>query len=86
MLADIASTGLSGAESGKVKIGDSVVVFAQGPIGLCASIGAKLMGASLVIGVDGDDSRLVMARKMGVRSPSSLSIKSIIYSSLLSFL
>lgn len=66
LLADIASTGFSGAESGGVKIGDSVVVFAQGPIGLCAAIGAKLMGASLVIGVDGDEARLEMARKMGV--------------------
>lgn len=66
LLADIASTGFSGAESGGVKIGDSVVVFAQGPIGLCAAIGAKLMGAALVIGVDSDDSRLAMARKMGV--------------------
>ncbi len=66
LLADIASTGFSGAESGNVKIGDSVVVFAQGPIGLCASIGAKLMGASLVIGVDGEESRLAMAKQMGV--------------------
>jgi threonine dehydrogenase-like Zn-dependent dehydrogenase len=66
LLADIASTGFSGAESGRVKIGDSVIVFAQGPIGICASIGARLMGASLVIGVDGDSSRLEMARKMGV--------------------
>jgi alcohol dehydrogenase len=66
LLADIASTGISGAESGRVKIGDSVVVFAQGPIGICASIGARLMGASLVIGIDGDSSRLAMARKMGV--------------------
>jgi alcohol dehydrogenase len=66
LLADIASTGIGGAESGGVKIGDSVAVFAQGPIGLCASIGAKLMGAALVIGVDGDDNRLAFARKMGV--------------------
>lgn len=66
LLADIASTGFSGAESGGVKFGDSVVVFAQGPIGLCAAIGARLMGASLVVGVDGDGSRLEMARKMGV--------------------
>jgi threonine dehydrogenase-like Zn-dependent dehydrogenase len=65
LLADIASTGFSGAESGGVKIGDSVVVFAQGPIGLCATAGARLMGASLVIGVDGDDSRISMARRMG---------------------
>jgi alcohol dehydrogenase len=65
MLADIASTGFAGAESGGVKIGDTVVVFAQGPIGLCATAGAKLMGASLIIGIDGDDARLSMARRMG---------------------
>ena len=65
MLADIASTGFAGAESGHVKIGDTVVVFAQGPIGLCATAGAKLMGASLIIGVDGDDTRLGMSRRMG---------------------
>ncbi len=66
LLSDIASTGIGGAESGGVRIGDFVAVFAQGPIGLCASVGAKLMGASVVIGVDGDDNRIAMARKMGV--------------------
>ncbi len=66
LLADIASTGFSGAESAGVRIGDAVAVFAQGPIGVCAAIGAKLMGASLVIGIDGDDSRLRMAKRMGV--------------------
>lgn len=66
LLADIASTGFSGAESGGVRLGDSVVVFAQGPIGLCASIGARLMGAALVIAVEGDDERMKMSRRMGV--------------------
>jgi threonine dehydrogenase-like Zn-dependent dehydrogenase len=65
LLADIASTGFSGAESGKVRIGDAVVVFAQGPIGLCATVGAKLMGAALVVGVDGDSHRLSMSKRMG---------------------
>ena len=65
LLADIASTGISGAESGRVRPGDTVVVFAQGPIGLCATAGARLMGAALVIGVDGDDTRLAMAKRMG---------------------
>ena len=65
LLADIASTGFSGAESGGVRIGDSVVVFAQGPIGLCATAGAKLMGATLIVGVEGDENRLAMARRMG---------------------
>ena len=67
LLADIASTGFSGAESGGVRIGDSVVVFAQGPIGLCATAGAKLMGASLIIGVDSDPVRLAMSRADGRR-------------------
>jgi len=65
LLADIASTGFSGAESGNIRIGDSVVVFAQGPIGLCATAGARLMGATLIIGVDGDSNRLAMAKRMG---------------------
>jgi len=65
LLADIASTGFGGAESANIRIGDSVVVFAQGPIGLCATAGAKLMGASLIIGVDGDENRLAMAKRMG---------------------
>src|SRR5687768_9733996 len=43
LLSDIASTGISGAESAGIRIGDAVVVFAQGPIGLCATAGAKLM-------------------------------------------
>jgi threonine dehydrogenase-like Zn-dependent dehydrogenase len=65
LLADIASTGFSGAEAGGVQLGDAVAIFAQGPIGLCATAGARLMGASLIIAVDGDDRRLEMARQMG---------------------
>ena len=65
LLADIASTGFSGAESADIRIGDTVVVFAQGPIGLCSTAGAKLMGASFIIGVDGDPVRMNMAKQMG---------------------
>ena len=65
LLADIASTGFSGAESGGVRIGDTVVVFAQGPIGLCATAGARLMGATTIIGVDSDPVRLAASRRMG---------------------
>src|SRR5213595_4122738 len=65
LLADIASTGFSGAESADIRIGDTVVVFAQGPIGLCSTAGAKLMGASFIIGVDGDPVRMKMAKRMG---------------------
>jgi threonine dehydrogenase-like Zn-dependent dehydrogenase len=62
---DIMSTGFSAAERGRVRIGDAVAVFAQGPIGLCATAGARLSGASLVIGVDSVPKRLEMAKRMG---------------------
>jgi threonine dehydrogenase-like Zn-dependent dehydrogenase len=62
---DIMSTGISAAENGRVRIGDAVAVFAQGPIGLCATAGARLAGASLVIGVDTIQHRMDMARLMG---------------------
>ena len=62
---DIFSTGLSGAESGQIRVGDAVAVFAEGPIGLCATLGAKLKGASLIIGVDPVPARLATARQFG---------------------
>jgi threonine dehydrogenase-like Zn-dependent dehydrogenase len=65
LLADIASTGFSGAESGNILIGDTVVVFAQGPIGLCATAGARLMGAGFIIGVENDPVRMKMSKRMG---------------------
>src|SRR6478736_216987 len=65
MLPDIASTGIAGAESGRVKVGDSVAVFAQGPIGLCATVGARLRGAGLIIGVDTVAERLELAKALG---------------------
>ena len=65
MCPDILSTGFSGAERAGVRIGDAVAVFAQGPIGLCATAGARLMGATTVIGVETVPARAEMARRMG---------------------
>ncbi|PZO16838.1 MAG: alcohol dehydrogenase [Burkholderiales bacterium] len=65
MCPDIMSTGFKGAENANIRIGDTVVVFAQGPIGLCATAGARLLGASTIIAVDGNDHRLGIAKKMG---------------------
>ena len=65
MCPDIMSTGFGGAESGRIQIGDIVAVFAQGPIGLCATAGARLRGASLIVVVDGIDQRLEVARRLG---------------------
>jgi alcohol dehydrogenase len=65
LLADIASTGVSAAESANLQIGDTAAVFAQGPIGLCATAGAKLKGASLIIAVESDPVRTRMSKRMG---------------------
>jgi 2-desacetyl-2-hydroxyethyl bacteriochlorophyllide A dehydrogenase len=65
LLSDIASTGISAAESANLRIGDTVAVFAQGPIGLCATAGARLKGAAMIIAVESDPVRAKMAKRMG---------------------
>ncbi len=65
MCPDIMSTGFVGAESANIGIGDTVAIFAQDPIGLCATAGARLRGASCIIVVDGIDQRLDISRHMG---------------------
>ena len=65
MCPDILSTGLSGVESGGVKAGDAVAIFAQGPIGLCATLGARLRGAGLIVAIDTSPGRLEISRRFG---------------------
>jgi 2-desacetyl-2-hydroxyethyl bacteriochlorophyllide A dehydrogenase len=65
LLADIASTGFSASEAADMRLGDSVAIFAQGPIGLCATVGARLKGAGLVIVVESDPVRIAMSKRMG---------------------
>ena len=65
MCPDIMSTGFAGAEAGKIRIGDTVAIFAQGPIGLCATAGARLMGAAEIIAVESVPARVAIARQLG---------------------
>lgn len=65
LMTDIGSTGIAAAEKANIQVGDVVVVFACGPVGLCAIAGARLKGASLIIGVDGNPGRLEIAKNMG---------------------
>jgi len=65
MCPDIMSTGFGGAEAGRIRIGDTVAVFAQGPIGLCATAGARLMGASEIIAIETVPERVAISRKLG---------------------
>ena len=63
--ADMLSTGFMGAEYGDIPIGGTVAVFAQGPLGLMVTVGAKLRGAGLIIGVESVPSRQEIARIYG---------------------
>ncbi len=62
---DMLSTGFMGAEHGNIPIGGTVAVFAEGPVGLMATFGAKLRGAGLVIGVESIPKRQDLARHYG---------------------
>jgi len=59
------STGFMGAEHGNIPIGGTVVVLAQGPVGLMATVGARLRGAGLIIGVESVPNRQSLARSFG---------------------
>lgn len=63
--ADMLSTGFMGAEHGDVPMGGTVAVLAQGPVGLMATAGARLLGAGLVIGIESVPDRQKLARAYG---------------------
>lgn len=62
---DMLSTGFMAAEYANIPIGGTVAVFAQGPIGLMATVGARLLGAGMVIGVESMPQRQKLARQYG---------------------
>src|SRR5262249_25282569 len=62
---DMMSTGFMGAEHANIPIGGSVAVFAQGPVGLMATVGARLLGAGLVIAVETVPRRRKLAKLFG---------------------
>src|SRR5215207_241208 len=63
-LTDIFPTGWSAVKWGKVKEGDSVVIFGSGPVGLMAQKAAWLHGAKRVIAVDPLQYRLQKAKEV----------------------
>jgi threonine dehydrogenase-like Zn-dependent dehydrogenase len=62
---DMMSTGFMGAEHAAIPLGGSVAVVAQGPVGLMATVGARLLGAGLVIAVESMPNRKKLARHFG---------------------
>lgn len=62
---DMLSTGFMAAEHANIPLGGTVAVFAQGPVGLMATVGARLLGAGLVIAVESVPKRKELARHYG---------------------
>lgn len=62
---DMLSTGLLGAENARLQFGDTVAIFAQGPVGLSATIGARVLGAGRIFAVESRPERQELARKFG---------------------
>ncbi len=63
--ADMMSTGFMAAEHADIPIGGTVAIFAQGPVGLMATAGSKLLGAGLVIAVENVPRRKELATHFG---------------------
>ncbi len=64
-LSDNFCCGYMAAEYGGVGPGDRVAIFGCGPVGLMALLSARLMGASLVVGVDRLPERLALVERLG---------------------
>lgn len=65
MLSDIFPTGYHATELAGMQIGDCVVIYGAGPVGLMATMSAYIKGASQVIVVDRHKDRLALAEKLG---------------------
>ena len=63
MLSDILPTGYHGTELAQVGIGDSVVIYGAGPVGLMAAMSANLRGADQVFVVDRQPDRLKLVER-----------------------
>lgn len=64
-LSDVMSTGYHAAASAEIKLGDTVVVFGDGAVGLCGVLSAKLMGATRIISMSRHADRQRIAREFG---------------------
>lgn len=62
---DMLSTGFVGAEHAELRLGETVAVFAQGPVGLCATIGCHLLGAGQIFAVESKPERQKLSEHFG---------------------
>ncbi|MDE3206162.1 MAG: NAD(P)-dependent alcohol dehydrogenase [Acidobacteriota bacterium] len=62
---DMLSTGFLGVEHCELQLGETIAIFAQGPVGLAATIGARLSGAGFIIAVESRPERQKLAQLFG---------------------
>ncbi|GAC1498561.1 MAG: hypothetical protein NVS2B12_04320 [Ktedonobacteraceae bacterium] len=62
---DMLSTGLAGAEHAQIPPGGTVAIFAQGPVGLSTTIGARLLGAGRIFAVESKPTRVELSKRFG---------------------
>lgn len=65
LVPDVFQTGYHAAYEGHIEVGDTVIIFGCGPIGLGALISAQLFGPKQVLSVDMRDKRLAVATQYG---------------------
>ena len=63
---DILASGYFGAEMCEIQKGDTIAVIGAGPVGLCAMMCAKIIGAGKIIAIDIDQTRLKIAQEQGL--------------------
>jgi len=65
MLCCVGTTGFGAVERSDLRFGDVVAIVGQGPVGMSATVAARLRGAASVIVVDGIAARRELAMRMG---------------------
>lgn len=65
MVTDMVSTSWHGVENTEILLGDSVVVFGIGPIGLCAIAAAAMKGAGRIYGIGTNPKGVELAKAWG---------------------
>jgi L-iditol 2-dehydrogenase len=71
-MAEPISVGIHAMRRGRLQVGETVVIMGMGPIGMLSAVVAHLSGANKVIGVDFEESRLELSKKMGVTDTVNL--------------
>lgn len=79
---DILSSGYFGAELCEIKNNDTIAVIGCGPVGLCAMICARILGAGKIIAIDINEKRLTLAKELNLAdytaNPSNTNIESFV--------